>query len=204
MLHDTDGTRTASVLAPFRTGALKPVLDKVGPAPDMLAVSHAADAAIAAAPRRLVIRGTLFADFFPPLLTEVWTRWAAFTEDAEVRASAVLWDMTHPGGLVAVPDGDTALKTRAPHYWMAVQGRAASDAGVESIRAFTAEITQLVREKNAELGGKDLGWFLNLCQGEERAEDVFGENLPRLRKAKARYDPKKVWSKGVVIEPLSE
>ena len=59
-----------------------------------------------------------------------------------------------------------------------------------------------MRAKNTELSGKDIGWFLNMCQGGERPEDVFGENLTRLRKVKAKYDPKKVWSKGVVIEPL--
>ena len=32
----------------------------------------------------------------------------------------------------------------------------------------------------------------------------LGENLSRLRKVKAKYDPKKVWSKGLVIEPLFE
>lgn len=58
-----------------------------------------------------------------------------------------------------------------------------------------------MRNKNAELSGQDLGWFLNLCQGSELAEDVFGQNLPRLREVKATYDPKKVFSKGIVIEP---
>lgn len=63
---------------------------------------------------------------------------------------------------------------------------------------------QFVREKNAELSGQDLGWFVNMSQGTEKPEDVFGEHLPRLRKIKAKYDPKKVWNKGFVIEPLLE
>ena len=58
-----------------------------------------------------------------------------------------------------------------------------------------------MREKNTELGGKDLGWFLNLCQGDESPEDVFRANLPRLRKIKAEYDGKKLWSKGFTIDP---
>ncbi|KAF9456332.1 hypothetical protein BDZ94DRAFT_1302616 [Collybia nuda] len=32
-------------------------------------------------------------------------------------------------------------------------------------------------------------------------EEVFGNNLSRLRKVKAIYDPKKVWRKGWAIEP---
>ena len=90
----------------------------------MLTVSHAADAALAVAPRRLVIRGTFFSDFYAELLTEVWQRWVAFTEGNEdVRGSAVLWDLTSPAKLAEVGVEETALKLREPHYWMAVQGR---------------------------------------------------------------------------------
>ena len=230
----------------------------------MLTVSHAADAAMAVAPRRLVIRGTLFSDFFPELLKGVWDKWVAFTETSEeVRGSAVLWDLTLPDKFAGVPPGETALK-REPYYWMAVQGRcvrhytlaisrrrsrgsglrleraqlsrlrrcrqstrgvrlktsitrtltgvrlslcacrSTTDASVQACRDFTRDVVQFVREKNAALAGRDMGWFLNMCQGHEKPEDVFGENLTRLRKVKAKYDPKKVWSKGLVIEPLVE
>lgn len=40
-----------------------------------------------------------------------------------------------------------------------------------------------------------------MAQGDESAEDIFGKNLLRLRQVKAKYDPQKVWSKGIVIEP---
>ena len=80
--------------------------------------------------------------------------------------------------------------------------RSTTDQSVEACKKFTAEVTQFVREQNAELSGHDLGWFLNLCQGDEKPEDVFGSNLPRLRRIKAKYDPKKMFRKGVVIEPL--
>ncbi|KAJ2955879.1 hypothetical protein NUW54_g14703 [Trametes sanguinea] len=87
---------------------------------------------------------------------------------------------------------------------MAVQGRSTTDASVGAIREFTGSLVQFVREKNAELSGRDLGWFVNLSQGNERAEDVFGANLPRLRRIKGKYDPRQVWRKGFVIEPLAE
>lgn len=124
VLHDQDGERSSNVLAPFPNGAAKPVLDKTASVPDLLTASHAADAALATAPRRLIIRGTFFSDFFPELLLAIWEKWVAFTEDNEdVRSSAILWDMTSPSKLAEVGPHDTALKTRAPHYWMAVQGR---------------------------------------------------------------------------------
>ena len=83
-----------------------------------------------------------------------------------------------------------------------VRFRSTTDASVQACREFTESVVQLVREKNAELSGRDLGWFLNMCQGSEKPEDVFGDNYTRLRRVKAKYDPRKVWSKGVVIEPL--
>ena len=82
--------------------------------------------------------------------------------------------------------------------------RSSTEEGVEAAKEFTESIVQFVREKNAELTGRDLGWFINMTKGGEKPEDVFGAHLPRLRRAKAKYDPKKVFSKGAVIEPLFE
>ena len=124
ILRDTDGSRAKDVLAPFLTGPIKPVLNTVAVVPDFLAVSHSADKALATAPKRLTIRGTLFSDFFPELLGAVWSKWLEFTESSEeVRSSAVLWDCTIPDKMAAVKEEDTALNVRSPHYWMAVQGR---------------------------------------------------------------------------------
>ncbi|KAF5372441.1 hypothetical protein D9757_009925 [Collybiopsis confluens] len=202
ILHDTDGSRTQKALAPFSEGAVKPILNKVGLMPDMLTVSHLADAAMAAAPRSLVIRGTMISDFFPELLLAAYEKWLKFTEDNEdVRASTVLFDLTSPHRLAEVGSADTAFKNRGSNYWMAVQGRSTTHGSVKAAREFTSEIVSFVREKNAELSGRDLGWWLTLCQGDEKPEDVFGSNLPKLQRLKAKYDPGRVWSKGFVIEP---
>lgn len=124
--HDPDGARAEAVLAPIRAGPPAPIFQKVGPAADMRTLSHAADAAMAAAPRRFILRGTFFAGFFPELLVEVWRMWEEFSgSDEAVRGSGVIWDLTSPGGLTKVAPGDTALPTRTPHYWMAAQGRCA-------------------------------------------------------------------------------
>ncbi|KAG7089811.1 hypothetical protein E1B28_011460 [Marasmius oreades] len=203
VLHDHDGTQTQKALAPFRKGAVKPILDKVELVPDMFTVSHAADATLQTLPKSLVIRGTLISDFSPELLLAVYDKWLAFTEaNDDVRASAVLFDLTSPNKFAEVRSDETAHPHREPSYWMAVQGRSKTDASVESAREFATSIVSFVREKNAELSGRDLGWWVTLCQGDEKPEDVFGSNLPRLRKVKAKYDPKKVWKKGFGIEPL--
>ncbi|TFK85256.1 FAD-binding domain-containing protein [Polyporus arcularius HHB13444] len=198
-LHDADGARAHDSFAPFLELG-RPALP-FKPAPDFLTVSHAADRALEHAPRRLAIRGTMFTDFFPELLGAVWDKWLEFTEgNADVRSSAVLWDCTVPDRIADVKPGDTALKTRVPHYWMAVQGRSTTDESVDACRNFTADVAQFVRAKNTELSGQDLGWLFNMCQGDEKPEDVFGENLPRLREIKDKYDPKNVFSRGVSVK----
>ena len=124
VLNDPDGTRAQTVLAPLRAGPPAPVFEKVGPAPSMLQMSHAADAAMAAAPRRLAIGGTLVGALRPELLLEVWRMWEAFTAgDEAVRASGVIWDVTSSEAVEKVAPGGTALPVRTTHYWMAVQGR---------------------------------------------------------------------------------
>lgn len=68
-------------------------------------------------------------------------------------------------------------------------------------RAFVSSTAAYIRQTNTEKAGKDLGVLGNFAQGDETSEDVYGTNLPRLRQLKAKYDPKILWSKGLVIEP---
>lgn len=61
------------------------------------------------------------------------------------------------------------------------------------------ETINFIRRRNAELSGKDYGFFMNMSEGSEKPEDVFGANLARLREVKAKYDLNNVFSKGVPI-----
>jgi hypothetical protein len=71
----------------------------------------------------------------------------------------------------------------------------------ESVEAFSSSIARYIRGADALRTGKNLGVTLCYAKGDEAPEDVFGVNLPRLRKLKAKYDPMNVWSKGFAIEP---
>ena len=114
---------TSTVLIPFHTHPISPTLSKLTTSPTFLTLSHAADASLSAAPRRLVIRGTFVSNFFPPLLLSVWDRWASFTENEDVRSSSVLWDLTVPTRGEGVKEEDTAVSVKGECYWMAVQAR---------------------------------------------------------------------------------
>lgn len=200
--EDVDSTRSKTVLAPFREGSIKPLIDKCSNIPDMFTVSHGADASIALAPQRLKIRGTLFADFYEEMILGVWDRWVKFTDENEdAKGSAVMWDLTRPEKMCEVSSGETAVHIREENYWVAVQGRTNNPAADAAVSEFVASTVAFIRSKNAELSGRDYGFFISMAQGDEKPEDVFGDSLPRLRKLKAKYDLKNVFKKGVNIPP---
>ena len=81
-------------------------------------------------------------------------------------------------------------------------GRSSSPASDDAVVSFVSSTAEYVRKFDVEKSGKDLGTFVSLSRGnEDKIEDVFGVNLPRLRKLKAKYDPNKIWCKAYVIEP---
>lgn len=79
--------------------------------------------------------------------------------------------------------------------------RSLTEASEAAMRSFVAETASSIRQSNTQRAGKDAGCFLNFAQGDEPVEEVFGPNLPKLRKLKAKYDPEGLWRKGVFIEP---
>ncbi|TFY67759.1 hypothetical protein EVG20_g3835 [Dentipellis fragilis] len=211
------------ILEPLRIKAT-PVVDKITTAPDQTTLSHASDASQARAPRRLQIRGGAFSKFWTDIMVGSWERWVKFTEDNEdARASTLIWDVRNPGAITKVGPTDTAYPIRKPHCFVAIQGRWVSfsihlieetadhlpPCMIRNTRPETDEVTSawlrsiadFIREANTANSGEDLGVILTMAKGDELPEAVFGQNLPRLRKLKAKYDPKNVWSKGFTIEP---
>lgn len=71
----------------------------------------------------------------------------------------------------------------------------------------------VVRQDQIQRHGRDLLLSGNSCQGNESLEDVrmsrwpsltgqvYGANYPRLRRAKAKYDPNCVFARYFAIEP---
>ena len=68
-------------------------------------------------------------------------------------------------------------------------------------RAWAKSIVDYIRSANTQHSGQDLGYLFTMSQGDEPPETIFGANLPKLKKLRAKYDPGKFWAKGVEIEP---
>ncbi|KIJ39047.1 hypothetical protein M422DRAFT_175722 [Sphaerobolus stellatus SS14] len=191
-----DGVDAEKSLAKFTQGDVKPLSQKIGTAPDIVTTSHSADAQRKFGPKRLTIRGTLFSDFYDELFLGIWDRWCNFTEKSpDVRGSVMFWDLTKPDKITQIGESDTAMHVRSPHYC-----DPASDALCDE---FTSDVVSFARETNTKISGKDLGYWISLSQGDEKPEEIFGDNLPRLEAIKVKYDPKGVWNKGIVIKPQS-
>ncbi|KAF9559582.1 FAD-binding domain-containing protein [Agrocybe pediades] len=192
--------RSKEVLAPFR--ALNPAVDTCKAVRDMLAVSHGADAMMKVAPPKLIIRGTLITDLYPDMMLDVWQKWVAFTEEnPDARATSILWELSGADRIADVASDATAFHARDPHFWVAIQGRSISESSEAVMRSFVAKTANEIRQFNTRKAGKDAGFFLNFAQGDETLEEVHGPNLPKLKKLKAKYDPKGLWRKGIYIEP---
>ena len=75
----------------------------------------------------------------------------------------------------------------------------------KTAKDWVAKITSYVKNRNEERTGQKLCTPANFCIGPdyESVEEVYGENLPRLKTVKAKYDPDQVWRRGWVIEPDS-
>ncbi|TFY79597.1 hypothetical protein EWM64_g4415 [Hericium alpestre] len=189
------------ILKPFRTTAL-PIVDYTTTLPDQLATSHVFDATLSQAPRRLTIRGATFTKLWTDMVAEAWRRWVTFTEEnPDSRSTAMMWDIRPAGRIAEFAVGETAYPLREPHSFVAIQGRNTRRENDKTTYALVKDIADYIRQANTAHAGHDLGVLLSMAQGDEPPEAVFGPNLPRLRKLKAKYDPKNVWKKGFAIEP---
>jgi hypothetical protein len=216
-----DIDRAEKVLRPFRD-TLKPIIDKSVSLPDMFAVSHIADGNFENTPSRLNVQCAITSDIWTDTALEVWDRWCKFTENDDCKQTLVIWEIGRPDKIAEVGKADTAFHVRDPHYGVIIRGgyvKCSSSlfylgpleliiycsnrlpASDEGTRTFVSSIVDYIRKADALKTNNDLGFAFNFAAGDEAPEDVFGDNLPRLRKLKAKYDPTNVWSKGLLIEP---
>lgn len=73
----------------------------------------------------------------------------------------------------------------------------------KSAKDWVANVTRYVRKQNEERTRMELCTPANFALGPdyESQEELYGQNLAQLRRLKAKYDPKKVFRRGWVLEP---
>jgi hypothetical protein len=72
----------------------------------------------------------------------------------------------------------------------------------EEVKAITDKARDLVRKKGLYPEGTAT-FNANISTGREKIVDMFGENLPKLRELKKKYDPKFVFNKWYPIAPAA-
>ena len=72
----------------------------------------------------------------------------------------------------------------------------------EEVKAITDKARDLIRKKGLYPEGTAI-FNANISTGQEKIVDMFGENLPKLRELKKKYDPKFVFNKWYPIAPAA-
>ncbi|TCD63940.1 glycerol transporter [Steccherinum ochraceum] len=190
--------------------ALKPLLDAMPPyIPAQLEtkatfydVSRAPEVFLDHAPPRYAVGAASFGDLNDMIVREVFNEWVKYSDQEETRGTMVMFEFGKKGKIDSVAPTATAFPLREPHYYSVITARHGRHTNPEhdrSARDWVSSVCGIIKKHNQE----KLCTPANFALGPEyeSQEEVYGVNLTRLRKLKAKYDPKKVWRRGWIIEP---
>ncbi|KAL0573621.1 hypothetical protein V5O48_008333 [Marasmius crinis-equi] len=191
-----------NVLAPFRELA-KPIVQNLETVDTFTAVSHASDRALQGVPPRLLSNGALVSDAWDDTITITFKEWLKFTEQPEFKTTTCMWQFGHREKIAGRKAEDMAFSERRPHYYLNVLPRYVEASDDAKAAEWALKVIALVRRAQVEKTGTVLNTPITFALSPETVsvEEIFGENLPKLRQIKAKYDPEKVWNRGWVIEP---
>ncbi|TCD63939.1 hypothetical protein EIP91_004749 [Steccherinum ochraceum] len=197
-----DSAAAEAFTALFQT-KLAPLVSHLASLPSLNTASHAGDALLLDVPPRGVTTAALFSVLYDDVVEWVFNEWLNFTDNEETKRTLALFEFFKRGKVDGVAVGDTAYSVRAPHWYMALGTRHTNPELDKHAEDWADKVTSCVKRQNAERTGQMLPTPANMALGPDytSTEEVYGENLPRLRKIKAKYDPTKVWRRGWVIEP---
>jgi hypothetical protein len=117
--------------------------------------------------------------------------------------SKVALEFRHHAKSSSVPVTGTALASRAPdQVWTVIEAQydaSVSDAVMRAeVKTMSDKIKDSLRKKYPDRGAF---FNANIASGTEKVSDMFGENLPKLRELKRKYDPNFVFNKWYPIPP---
>ncbi|KAL0066808.1 hypothetical protein AAF712_006209 [Marasmius tenuissimus] len=197
---ENDKVSPDTVLSPFRELA-KPIFEGLGTVDNFTAVSHAVDQSLAGLPPRLHLAGALITDLWDDVVSNVFGEWVKFTDQEEFKATTVMWELAHRDKITDIKAEDMAFPERSPHYYVVALSRNTDPKQDSAAKEWASKIATSVRQAQVEKTGKALATPASFALSPEAVsvEEMFGDNLPRLRELKKKYDPERVWSRGWVI-----
>ena len=104
----------------------------------------------------------------------------------------------------SLPVSAMAFALRRPAAMAALEAQYDSSVDDAVMRQDVITIADKVRDANRKNGLYPDGTAIfnaNIATGSEKIADMFGENLPKLRELKKKYDPKFVFNKWYPIAP---
>lgn len=152
-----------------------------------------------------------FQNFFP-LDVDVWLtvveEFSAFMEkygDAVARSKIIL-EIRSYARTSSVPVSAMAYPLRQPAIMAAIEAqydRSVSDTLMrEEIKIITGKARDAIRKKGFYPEGIAM-YNANISSGTEKSVEMFGQNLPKLRELKKKYDPNFVFNKWYPIAPAA-
>ena len=195
--HDGPAAEGRDLFAPLiDTAPIPPVKSTLGSMP--FAAMNEVLAVAAASEGRRVSKGACYSGPLPPAaFQKVLNMYEDFVANVCPEAGesgACLFEFYPLAKVCSVPGSATAFPNRTPHSNAMLIPRWRSAKYDAVCRQFTRDAMDALKAAVSERGGST-GEYLNYDGLGTPAERTFGDNYPRLRALKARYDPANVFDK---------
>ncbi|KAJ5378311.1 uncharacterized protein N7496_005720 [Penicillium cataractarum] len=114
-----------------------------------------------------------------------------------VEGSVVAFELLPYARVIQVPVGATAYANRGPYHNVATVFRWHDPELDAKITSLDRALVRKIRERAGVAGvaGHGVGLYANYAGHEANAQELFGDNLPRLQDLKKHYDPKNMFQK---------
>ncbi|KAF5010514.1 hypothetical protein FDECE_3331 [Fusarium decemcellulare] len=179
---------------------ITPIFDHFTDCPSPVEISHVMDDLLLGGPRRIATAGVPITAIAPGLLQNVWDDWLNYTaSNPDSLSTKVVFELH---GTKRYRPELSCIPVQAPVHHMVLLSEEHNDAvGDDRALDWVRKLSAHIRHQHTLQTGEDLGLHANGCMSDQKVEDLWGQSLPRLRRVKAKYDPKCIFDRGWHIDP---